>query len=180
MMKIFRVSLLLFFCAALASAQTIPPVKAKSLNDADVTLPTPGSRQILILITGFSHKSGDLVKTWAKQISADYRSDSLVAYYQIPNLQGVPGFVKPMILKGMRKDTPPEEQSRFVPIYDDKDAWKKLVHFSMPDDPYLIVATPDGHPVWQAHGAFSDATYEELKKSVSTLLEKSAPATPRS
>jgi hypothetical protein len=178
-MKIFCVFLLLLISASLAPAQTIPPVDAKSLNDAEVILPTPGSHQVLILITGFSHKSGDLVKIWAKQISADYRNDTRVAYYQLPNLQGVPGFVKPMILKGMRKDTPPDEQSHFVPIYDNKDAWKKLVHYSAPDDAYLIVATSDGRPVWQAHGPYSEALDQALKKSVSELLEKFAPVTPK-
>jgi hypothetical protein len=161
------------------SAQTIPPVRAKSLNGSEVSLPKPGSQQVLILILGFSHKSGEVVKVWGKQISADFHNDSRVSYYQMPNLQGVPGFVKPMILSGMRKDTPPAEQPDFVPIYDNKAEWQKLVHFSAPDDAYLIVVTPDGRPVWQAHGPYSEATYTELKKSVLDLLEKSANLVPK-
>jgi hypothetical protein len=178
-MKLLRISLLVFFSATFASAQTIPPVKAKSLNDSEVSLPNPGSQQVLILILGFSHKSGDVVKAWGKQISADFHDDSRVSYFQMPNLQGVPAFVKPMILSGMRKDTAPTEQPHFVPIYDSKAEWQKLVHFSAPDDAYLIVATPDGRPVWQAHGPYSEATYTELKKSVLNLLEKSAGLVPK-
>ena len=179
-MKLIRISLLVLFAAGFASAQTIPPVKAKSLNDSEVRLPNPGSQQVLILILGFSHKSGDVVKVWGKQISADFHDDSRVSYFQMPNLQGVPGFVKPMILSGMRKDTPPAEQPHFVPIYDNKAEWKKIVHFSAPDDAYLIVAPPDGRPVWQAHGPYSEATYTELKQSVSALLEKAANLVPKS
>jgi hypothetical protein len=38
-------------------------------------------------------------------------------------------------------------------------AWKKLVNFSTPDDAYLIVPTPDGRAVWQAHGSYSDGLW---------------------
>jgi hypothetical protein len=102
-----------------------------------------------------------------------------VTYYEMPNLEGVPGFVKPMILKGMHKDVPSAEQPHFVPIYDHKSEWKALVHFTAPDDAYLIVATADGHPTWQAHGYYSEAIYLELKKAVSTRLEQSPGAVPK-
>lgn len=170
--RVLLMYLLILACAVVAHAQTIPPVKAKSLNDLEITLPDPASNRVLILITGFSHKSGDAVKVWAKNVSADFHDDSRVAYFQMPNLQGAPGFVKPMILSAMRKDTPGPEQPHFVPIYDHKAEWQKLVQYSAPDDAYLIVATPDGHPVWQTHGPYSPAAYAELKKAVSSLLHE--------
>jgi len=79
-----------------------------------------------------------------------------------------------MILDGMRKSVPAQELPHFAPLYSNESEWKKLVDFSVPDDAYLIVATPDGHPVWQAHGRYSDAIYADLKKSVASLLEKSS------
>ena len=79
-----------------------------------------------------------------------------------------------MILHGMRKDVPPQEHSHFIPLYSHESDWKKVVNFSAPDDAYLIVATPDGHPVWQAHGPFSDSTYSDLKKSIAILFEKAS------
>jgi len=80
-----------------------------------------------------------------------------------------------MILHGMRKSVPADELPHFVPLYSNESDWKKIVNFSAPDDAYLIVAAPDGHPVWQAHGPYSDAIYADLKKSVTALLEKSLP-----
>lgn len=79
-----------------------------------------------------------------------------------------------MIIHGMRKDVPAQERPHFVPLYSGEAEWKKAVDFSAPDDAYLIVATPDGHSVWQAHGAYSDAVYAELKKSVASLCEKAS------
>jgi hypothetical protein len=72
----------------------------------------------------------------------------------------------------MRKDTPAGELSHFVPVYSNESDWKRAANFSAPDDAYLIVATPDGQIVWQAHGAYSDGIYGELKKSVSSVLTK--------
>ncbi|HXR32563.1 MAG TPA: hypothetical protein VN830_02555 [Verrucomicrobiae bacterium] len=157
-----------------AHAQTIPTVKAKALDDSEVFLPKPGSQQFLILVLGFSHKSGDICRDWNKHIAADYHDNARVAYFQIPELQGAPGFVRSMILHGMRKDVPAAEQFHFVPIYDNESAWKKLVNFSAPDDAYIILADPQGNVVWQVHGKFTDDLYAALKQAAAKLLDSSA------
>ena len=176
-MKLLKLLLLFSFTATVSSAQSIPAIKAKALDNSEITLPSPGNQQFLILIVGFSQKSGKLCEVWGKQISADYHTDARIAYFSLPVLQSAPS-VRPLIVHGMRKDVPAQELRRFVPLYSNESDWKKLVNFSVPDDAYLIVATPDGHPVWQAHGPYSDAIYAGLKKSVTTLLEKSSTPTP--
>lgn len=170
-MKLLKLSLLLFFAASLASAQSIPAVKAKALDNSEVTIPG-GTQQALILVVGFSHKSGDPSQVWEKKISADYHADNRVGYYILPVLQSAPSFVRPMILRGMRKDTPEPELSHFVPLYSKEEEWKKVAQFSAPDDPYLIVASPDGHVTWQGHGTYSDALYAEIKNAVAPLVGK--------
>ena len=173
-MKLLKLALLFLVIPVLSSAQSIPAVKAKALDNSEITLPIPSSQQILILMLGFSHKSGDLCKVWGRKISADYHADARIAYFTIPVLQSAPSLVRPMIVHGMRKDVPAQELAHFVPLYSNESDWKKVVNFSVPDDAYLIVAMPDGHPVWRAHGPFSDSTYADLKKSVAMLVEKAA------
>lgn len=173
-MKLLKLSLLFLVTAVLSSAQSIPAVKAKALDNSEITLPIPGSQQVLILVVGFSHKSGDLCKVWARKISADYHADTRIAYFSVPVLQSAPSLVRPMIVHGMRKDVPAQELAHFIPLYSNESDWKKVVNFSAPDDAYLIVSTTDGHPVWQAHGPFSDSTYADLKKSVAMLVERAA------
>lgn len=171
-MKLFKFFLLLLFTATLSSAQSIPAIKAKALDNSEVAIPNSGSRQILILVVGFSHKGGELCQVWGKKIATDYHGDPHVAYFDLPVLQSAPSLVRPMILHGMRKDAPAGELSHFVPIYANESGWKKAANFSAPDDAYLIVATPEGQIVWQAYGGYADSTYAELKKSVSSLLTK--------
>jgi hypothetical protein len=167
MMALLKFFLIAFLAAAPAFAQSIPAFKAKALDNSEVSLPAPGGQQILILVVGFSHKGGDLCQVWDKKLSADFHADSRVGYFILPVLQSAPSLVRPMILHGMRKDVPADELSHYLPLYAKEDEWKKLVSMSSPDDPYLIVATSDGHVVWQGHGAYSDDVYAELKKSIS-------------
>ena len=173
-----KLVVLFFFTAGLSSAQSIPAIKAKALDNSEIILPSPGSQQLLILIVGFSRKSGKLCEVWSKKISTDYHADIRIAYFSLPVLQSAPFLVRPMIVYGMRKGVPAQELRRFVPLYSNESDWKKLLNFSTPDDAYLIVATPDGHPLWQAHGSYSDAIYADLQKSVATLLEKFSTPSP--
>jgi hypothetical protein len=147
-------------------AQSIPPINAKALDNSQVVLPKTGSSQLLVLVLGFSHKSGDNCTPWGKRLASEYHSDARVEHYQVPVLAGAPSFVRPMIVKGMRKGVPTGEQPRFVPVYDHEAEWKKLVNFSAPDDPYIILSHPDGTVVWQAHGVLSEALYSELKSAI--------------
>jgi hypothetical protein len=164
--------LLCLICAAPAPTQTIPTVKAKAIDDSDVTLPNPASQQILILIVGFSKKSGEICQLWTKRISHEMLEDPRVDYYQIAHLEGAPKLMRPVILHGMRGALTPQEQSHFIPLYDHVDVWKTLVNFTAPDDAYLIVADPAGHIVWQVHGVFSESIYADLKKTVTSLFQK--------
>jgi hypothetical protein len=150
-------------------AQSIPTIKAKALDDSEVVLPKPGGQQFLILVLGFSHKSGENCTPWDKPLFADYGSEPHVTYYQLPILAGAPSFVRPLILHGMRKDVPAAQHSHFVPIYDHEADWKKLVNFSGADDVYILVTSPDGRVLWQTHGLLSDSGYAELQTAVTKL-----------
>ena len=66
-MKQLKLLLVVFFTATLTFAQSIPTIKAKALDNSEITLPSPGSQQFLILIVGFSQKSGKLCEVWGKQ-----------------------------------------------------------------------------------------------------------------
>ena len=177
-MRLLQLLPLLCFAAALSSGQSMPAIKGKALDNSEITLPSNGSQQVLILIVGFSQKSGRSCEIWSRKISADYRADTRIAYFSLPLLESAPSLVRPLIVHGMRKGVPAEEQRRFVPIYSGESDWKKFVNFSTSDDAYLIVAAPDGRPIWQAHGAYSDTVYSDLRNAVAGLLKNpSVPST---
>lgn len=158
------------FCAS-PDAQ-LPTITGATLDNQKVVLPDPGRYKALVLVFGFSHKSADQTEAWTKRIAQDYNSHPEVGYFEIPELQGVPGMVKPMILHGMRREVAQPEHSHFVPIYQHEQELKKIVGFSSDEDAYVMVTTTDGRIIWQAHGAINDQAYSGLVQALSSILPK--------
>lgn len=176
--SLLTATVLAFVLTSGSYAQNIPAVKGKALDDSEVVLPKPGSQQYLILTIGFSHKSGEQSSAWGKRLFADYSSNARVAVYQFAELEAAPSIIRGMIVHGMRKDIPAAQHAHFVPMYDHEEDWKKTVKFSALDDAYVLLTTPDGHVLWQTHGAISDAAYAELKSAVANAganPQKSSP-----
>lgn len=162
-----RLLVYIFLCAgALASAQVVPPTHAKTLKGSVVTFPQTDSPKALLLLVGFSHESSKQCDKWNGRLKASYLNDSHVAYYELADFQGVPSFVMWMILHGMRRAIPEDEQSHFVLLYSDEDKWKKLAGYMAPQDAYLIVADAGGHVLWQTHGEPNDAKYSEMQAAL--------------
>ena len=171
--SLLRVAPLIAFAsvfALTAGAQTIPTVKAKALDNSEATLPPQGGQRPLILVVGFSRKSGQMCAAWGKRVAADFRNDSRLNYFQIPVLEDAPSFVRPMIVYGMRKGTPPEELPHMIPVYEHESEWKNAVRFSNADDAYILLTDAQGHIIWQTHGAMNDSSYGELKSVVNKLV----------
>ena len=151
-------------------AQQIPATQAKTLDGTAVSFPDAATGKPLLFVIGFSHKGGEESREWNKRLAPLYLKDAHVLYYEAAVLAGVPSLVMKMILHGMRKDIPGDEQSRFVLLESNEQAWKTVVNYSAPDDAYVIVANPSGRVAWQTHGAVNDAQAAALQSAVAKLL----------
>jgi hypothetical protein len=60
-----------------------------------VVLPEPSKPQVLILLVGFSHQSGEVCAAWSKRMATDFAQNPRVAYFQLPVLQEAPTLVRP-------------------------------------------------------------------------------------
>jgi ATP10 protein len=150
-------------------AARIPEVHGTSLSNEAVNLPEALQGKVGVLVLGFSRGSRDAVAGWGKRLATDYQESPTVAYYQMPVLASAPSMVRGFILRSMRSSVPAGAQARFVPIMDNESAWRTLVHYGPPDDPYLLVVDGQGDVVWQTQGQPTDAAYAALKQQVETL-----------
>ena len=156
--------------ALLAQAgRTLPRIDGSTLNEQKVSLPDPSRFRAMVLVFGFTHKSSDQADAWGKRLAKDYATHPEVAYFEVPVLQGAPGMIRPMIVHGMRKGTPADEQGHVLPIDKHEDELKKLVGYKEADDAYVIVADSAGNVAWQSHGMITDVTYAELARAVAAL-----------
>src|ERR1700720_2014944 len=100
-----------------APAERIPEVHGTSFANQAVNLPAAlQGKAAGILVIGFSHGSREEVTGWATKIAADYRTSPVVAYYELPIVAGVPGFVRGVVLRSIKSSTPERAQPRVVPV----------------------------------------------------------------
>jgi hypothetical protein len=162
--------------APCAPAERIPEVHGTSFANQPVDLPAAlQGKSAGVLVIGFSRASRDEVTGWATKIAADYRTSTVVAYYELPMVAGVPGFVRGVVLRSIKSSTPERAQPRVVPVLNDEAGWKAITHFNRPDDAYLLVVDRLGNVVWQTQGQPTDTAYAALKQEVEVLKARMAP-----
>jgi hypothetical protein len=169
---------LLVTCPSVACtclAQNVPSTTAKALDGSTLSFPRAQSQKPLVVMVGFSRKSSGDFQQWNQRALSPYLTDPRIDYYELPELQGAPSFVRPMILHGMRRDVPAAEHSHFAPLTTGEEEWKKTVGYSASKDTYLILAEPSGHVVWQTSGAPDDAKVAAFKQALARLTHSAQP-----
>jgi hypothetical protein len=174
-MHIVKVFLACFLVTCPCLAQNVPPTKATTLDGSAVAFPKPASHKPLLVMVGFSRRSSEDFKVWNQRALSPYLTDARVDDYELADLQGVPSFVRTMILHGMRRAVPKAEHSQFAPLTAGEDEWKKTVGYSASKDTYLILAEPSGHVVWQTSGVPDDQKVAALKQALAKLIPATQP-----
>ena len=160
-------SLFVGLIASIARAQTIPSFTGPTLANDTLHLPS-GSKAILVL--GFSKKSGDACKPWFDRIASQLKSKPQVGYYEMPVLASAPSFIRGMIVHNIRGSLNPDQQKHFAPVMENAQPWKDVVHFSAPDDPYVLIIDEHGTVLWRDSGPWSAAKEHDLQKAIASLL----------
>jgi hypothetical protein len=160
--------LLLTFALGLAPApsisSTIPPTSASALDGHNVTLPRDLAAHATVLILGFSKNSADATTPWEKAVRTTLASPPSISFYDIPFLQDAPSFVRPLILRSIRKQVPDVLKPNFLPLVSDEAAWKGLANYdkSAPDAAYVLLVDRSGAVRWQTHQPFSSALLAQV------------------
>jgi hypothetical protein len=156
-----------------AAGERIPEVHGTSFANQAVSLPAELQNKAAgILVLGFSRGSRDAVTGWATRIAADYRTSDVVAYYELPVVASVPGFVRGIVLRSIKSSAPERAHKRIVPITNDEAGWRQIVHYGEADDAYLLVVDSAGSVVWKTQGQPTDVSYAALKQQVEALKAK--------
>lgn len=138
-----------FTVSALAQAK-LPVTETKSLSGKQVKVPAPD--RLTLLVTGFTKASSEADRAWWKQAAPICKQNPQLACYQVAVLEDAPRFVRPMIVGGMRRGTPPEQQDVFLTSFQNEKEWKQAVSYSAPDNAYLVLVDSSGAILWQQSG----------------------------
>jgi hypothetical protein len=148
----------------LAAPATIPTATATALDGHTVSLPRDLPGRATILILGFSQHSQTATTAWEKPIRSSLASAPAIGYLDMPILEDAPSFIRPLILRSIRKQVPDVLKPNFLPLTSNEAAWKQLTHFSptSPDAAYVLLVDRAGNIRWQTHEPFSPTHFEEL------------------
>jgi len=155
-----------------AHGQTLPRMEGETLSGKHIVLPEAARGKIALLAIGFSKKGGDKAGEWEKRFKQDFGKDSNYAVYPVAELEDAPRLVRGMIKSGMRRGTSPEEQDRFVLLFQGSADWKKFVNFAASDEAYLLLLDTNGEVKWRGHGVVSETGYAPLNEAAKKLATK--------
>ena len=156
----------------------IPPSTSTALDGHTVTLPRDLPAPATILILGFSQHSADTTTAWEKPIRSSLATSPSIGYLDIPFLEDAPSFIRPLILRSIRKQVPDNLKPNFLPLTSNEAAWKQLSHFSpsAPDAAYILLVDRSGTIRWQTHDPLTPTLFASLSTAARSLAAESPAA----
>ncbi|MGH7484443.1 MAG: hypothetical protein ACRD3J_07400 [Thermoanaerobaculia bacterium] len=152
--------------AVTAASPVLPSVAVQTLSGERVVLPRDLT-QLSIFVAGFSKSSRAETEPWARRLREDSRVSAKVRIYEVSILDGVPGFLRGMILSQMKSGVAAGRRKQFLIVTESIDAWKRALDSSGSDDhAYVILVRQDGAVIWRGHGAITDSSYHSLLDAI--------------
>ncbi len=160
-----RLVILAAFMAALTQPgdeNTVPRTEGKTLSERKIVLADELRGKEALLIVTFSRAAGSAAQEWTRHIQEKKLLKPGMSLYQVSMLEEVPRLLRGMVIGGIRKGVPAEKHAEFVVLVKDQNAWKKAVHHSHDDDPYLMRVNAAGVIQWRMVGRLTEARSQEL------------------
>jgi hypothetical protein len=160
------------FLAVTAASPALPSVTVQTLSGERVVLPRDLT-QLSIFVAGFSKSSRAETEPWARRLRDDPRVSTKARIYEVSIFDGVPGFLRGMILSQMKSGVAADRQKQFLIVTESIDAWKRALDSAGSDDhAYVIVVHPTGAVIWRGHGAVADPAFQSLLDAIAKALAK--------
>lgn len=136
------------------SASTLPRLPATDLNDNQVILPDP--HRAAIYIVTFSREAGELAEPWAQAL---HNSPVL---FSVSVLEGIPGIVRRIIRRAMRKQFDGEDLSYVVTTDRNREQWRAFGGNTDISLPTIVCFDPNTSEISTLQGAYSATLLDRL------------------
>lgn len=160
----------LFACLVAASVhagELLPELPVQTLDGKGLSLPAAWPAQPVLLIAGFSRASRDPCRTWSERLRSEPPAD--LAVYQMAVIDDVPGLLRGLVTRGMRKGVPSALHERFLLVTEQGQAWRQLADYAQPDTAYLLLFDARHQLRWHSAGPMDEISYRALLDAVAQL-----------
>jgi hypothetical protein len=149
----------------------LPHTEAETLTGKKIVLPDALNGHPAIVVIGFTKRSRSQTAAWATQLTKDYGAEPRLQRYSIAVLDDIPGLIRGMVISGIRRSVPENQQDTFLILTHDAKPWRDLAAISAADDAYVILFDNTAHVVAQTHGSVETA-YSPLQPEIQSLLKQ--------
>jgi hypothetical protein len=94
--------------------------------------------KVSLLIVGFSRNSSVPVAAWASRFKEDFSHGGDPAVLRLAFLEEVPRVFRGLAKSGVERSAG-QDRDEVAPIFESEALYKQLVHYSRPDDAYVLV-----------------------------------------
>lgn len=155
-----------------AQAATTPlSLPAETLDGKALQLPAAWPPQPVLLIVGFSRASRDPCRAWSERWRQANPVDGL-AVYQVAVIDDVPGLLRGLVARGIRKGVPPALHDRFLLVTEHGEAWRKQAAYAEPDAAYLLLFDAQHELRWHASEPLGEASWRALLAAVEQTVAR--------
>ena len=170
----FAFFLLAGSAAAAGSQQRLPQTATTALDGHAVVLPRDLPGRITVLIVGFGRKSSDATTAWEKPARTTLAHPPEVGFYDMAMLAEVPGFVRPLVVRAIRRQVPDALKPNFLPLTTDPAAWKRFAGYDagQPDAPYVLLVDRTGALRWSTHESFTPERFAAMAQQAHRLASQ--------
>jgi hypothetical protein len=157
--------------ATAAVTSTIPASSGTALDGRTVRIPGDLPAGVTILILGFTRDSSTATTDWEKRVRTSIATTPSIDYFDIAFLEDAPSFVRPLIVRAIRRQVPDAVRPHFLPLTSNEAAWKQVAGFtsSAPDAAYVLLIDRTGKIHWQTHQPLTSDRIAELSAAAHQL-----------
>jgi hypothetical protein len=149
----------------------LPHTEAETLSGKKIVLPDALNGRPTIVVVGFTKRSQSQTAAWSTQLTKDYGTEPRLQRYSVAVLDEVPGLIRGLVISGIRRSVPKEQQDTFVILTHDAKPWRDLAGITNADDAYVILFDNTAHVVAQTQGSVENA-YAPLQEEIRNLLKQ--------
>jgi len=153
-------------------ADTVPALTLQTLSGHAFRLPQDLHARVTVLVIGFTQKSGSKGKLWTDRLDRAFASDPDLAVLSVPIFDGVPAFIRPIVIAMMRVGVSPAERDHFILSDHDEAEWRACVPYRGADDVYILATDVCGAVLLRARGDFEEGAYQSVETSIRRLLQE--------
>jgi hypothetical protein len=144
-----------------------PRVTGSNLNGKTVELPKELKGKLNIVVIAFIRGQGAQIAEWVPSLNDLVKSNSDLAWYELPTLSATYLPSRPSIDGGMRAAIlENDSRERTITLYLGKKEFMQSLNIPHEDTIYILLINKSGQVIWRAENGFTEQKFNNLKETV--------------